>query len=102
MRFTFDTSGFANAYNGSFAMRQDNRMIFVDGTPAPSLAGDLNCDGAVNFADINPFVLYLSNFATWQGTYAGCLPENGDINGDGLYPDFGDINPTIALLGGSD
>jgi len=31
--------------------------------------------------------------ATWQATYSDCPPENGDINGDGLYPDFGDINP---------
>jgi hypothetical protein len=62
--------------------------------------GDLNCDGSVNFADINPFVLYLSNFSTWQTTYASCLSENGDINGDGTYPSFGDINPFVALLSG--
>jgi hypothetical protein len=65
-----------------------------------ALYGDLNCDGSVDFGDINPFVLYLSNFSAWQITYAGCNPENGDINGDGLYPDFGDINPFVALLTG--
>jgi hypothetical protein len=62
--------------------------------------GDLNCDGSVNFGDINPFVLYLSNFSTWQTTYPGCPPQNGDINGDGTYPSFGDINPFVALLTG--
>jgi hypothetical protein len=31
--------------------------------------GDLSCDGLVNFGDINPFVLYLSNFAVWEATY---------------------------------
>ncbi len=62
--------------------------------------GDLNCDGSVGFGDINPFVLYLSNFAAWQATYSGCPPEVGDINGDGLYPDFEDINPFVALLTG--
>jgi hypothetical protein len=68
---------------------------------APStLVGDLNCDGAVNFGDINPFVMYLSNFSVWQTTYPNCPPEIGDINGDGAYPSFGDINPFVALLTG--
>jgi hypothetical protein len=60
--------------------------------------GDLNCDGAVDFKDINPFVLYLSNFAAWQAAYPDCPPENGDINQDGDYPSFKDINPFVALL----
>jgi len=60
--------------------------------------GDLNCDGQVSFADINPFVLYLSNNATWVSTYAGCNPQNGDINEDGAYPAFSDINPFVSLL----
>jgi hypothetical protein len=60
--------------------------------------GDLNCDGVVDFGDINPFVLYLSSYSTWQQTYPTCPPQNGDINGDGLYPSFSDINPFVALL----
>ncbi|MBP7745815.1 MAG: hypothetical protein KA383_06745 [Phycisphaerae bacterium] len=66
-----------------------------------SLVGDLNCDGVVGFGDINPFVLYLSNYATWEATYPDCPPENGDINGDGAYPSFADINPFVMLLSGS-
>ena len=63
--------------------------------------GDVNCDGEVNFGDINPFVLFLSNFSTWQANYPGCPPQNGDINGDGTYGrSFGDINPFVALLSG--
>jgi hypothetical protein len=60
--------------------------------------GDLDCNGVVDFADINPFVLYLSNFSGWQTKYPGCPALNGDINGDGTYPDFGDINPFVALM----
>jgi len=60
--------------------------------------GDLNCDGAVDFFDINAFVLYLLNFPVWQTTYAGCHAVNGDINGDGVYPSFTDINPFVTLL----
>ncbi len=73
---------------------------FALGTPPAVLIGDLNCDGLVGFADINPFVLYLSNNAAWQIAFPGCNPQNGDINEDGLYPDFGDINPFVQLLSG--
>ena len=62
--------------------------------------GDLNCDGSVNFKDINPFVLYLSNFSGWQTANPGCPAQNGDINQDGTYPSFKDINPFVALLSG--
>ncbi len=63
--------------------------------------GDLNCDGQIGFGDINPFVLYLSNFASWQTAFPGCNPLNGDINCDGTYgqASFGDINPFVALMG---
>jgi subtilisin family serine protease len=68
-----------------------------------SARGDLNCDGAVNFGDINPFVLYLSDFSAWQAAHPGCPAANGDINGDGVYGQgsLGDINPFVALLTGA-
>ncbi len=63
-------------------------------------AGDLNCDGAIDFGDINPFVLYLSNLASWQNAFQDCNPGNGDINCDGTYGQgsFGDINPFVSLM----
>nr|HPM85050.1 hypothetical protein [Candidatus Anammoximicrobium sp.] len=54
--------------------------------------------GQVSFADINPFVLYLSNNPVWVVTYPGCDPQNGDINGDNTFPSFGDINAFVTLL----
>jgi hypothetical protein len=62
--------------------------------------GDLNCDGAIDFGDINPFVLYMSNSASWAAAFPGCNPLNGDINCDGTYgqASFGDINPFVALM----
>ncbi len=80
--------------------------VYVDSCSAlvlnwPSVClGDLNCDGAIDFGDINPFVLYLSNFSQWQAAFPGCEPENGDINCDGTYgqASFGDINPFVALM----
>ena len=59
--------------------------------------GDLNCDGQVNFGDINPFVLLLTNPAGWQAMYPNCPMLNGDCNQDGVV-DFGDINPFVRLL----
>ncbi len=62
--------------------------------------GDLNCDGAIDFGDINPLVTFLSNFAAWQGQFPGCNAANGDINCDGIFGQgsFGDINPFVALM----
>jgi hypothetical protein len=64
--------------------------------------GDLNCDGATDFGDINPFVLFLSDYTAWQAAFPGCNPLNGDINGDGTYGQwaFDDINPFVLLLAG--
>jgi len=61
--------------------------------------GDMNCDGTMEFGDINPFVLRLSNPAEYHEQYPDCPDANGDINDDGVV-DFGDINPFIALLTG--
>ncbi|MEW6249134.1 MAG: M14 family zinc carboxypeptidase [Planctomycetota bacterium] len=63
----------------------------------PSQRGDLNCDGHINFDDINPFVLALSDPAGYAVAYPNCNIMNGDINGDGRV-DFDDINPFVALL----
>ncbi len=64
-----------------------------------ALKGDLNCDGYVNFGDINPFVLALSNPIQYKNLYPGCFIQNGDINADGST-DFADINPFVAILSG--
>ena len=62
--------------------------------------GDVNCDGAVDFGDINPFVLALTDPSQYQPAYPDCSFMNADINEDGSV-DFGDINPFVALLTGS-
>jgi hypothetical protein len=73
--------------------------IDVNTFATPALLGDLNCDGVVNFGDIDPFVLALSDPAAYQGAYPNCNVLNGDCNGD-TYVDFGDIDPFVALLSG--
>ena len=64
--------------------------------PAPQ-PGDVNCDGTVDFRDINPFVQALTDGEAYQNMYSGCWPENADINSDGSV-DYGDINPSIEVL----
>ena len=66
--------------------------LHVTGLPA-----DLNCDGVVNFGDINPFVLALSNQTAYAARYPNCDVMLADCNGDGVV-DFGDINPFVARL----
>ena len=59
--------------------------------------GDMNCDGVINFADINPFVLALTGQAAYQAAFPNCNYLNADVNGDSSV-NFGDINPFVALL----
>ncbi|MEW6251190.1 MAG: hypothetical protein AB1716_11120, partial [Planctomycetota bacterium] len=66
----------------------------------PGRPGDLNCDGAVDFSDINPFVLALSDPLAYAVSHPNCNILNGDCNGDGNVG-FEDINPFVALLAGS-
>ncbi len=65
----------------------------------PWAPGDMNCDGSVDFGDINPFIQALTDPAAWEQAYPGCPLSNGDINGSGAMG-FDDINPFIALLTG--
>ncbi|MEW6251988.1 MAG: C25 family cysteine peptidase [Planctomycetota bacterium] len=61
--------------------------------------GDLNCDGAFNFDDINPFVLALSSLEDYMSAYPNCNWYNADCNRDGRI-DFYDINAFVDLLPG--
>jgi hypothetical protein len=63
------------------------------------LLGDMNCDGVVDFDDINPFVLALSNPSAYSAAYPNCDYYNGDCDGDG-HVTFSDINCFVALLSG--
>jgi hypothetical protein len=67
--------------------------------PNDALPGDVNCDGVLNFFDIDPFVMLLVEPAGYAATYA-CDPVFGDMNRDDQV-DFFDIDPFVAaLLGG--
>jgi outer membrane protein assembly factor BamB len=61
--------------------------------------GDLNCDGELNAFDIDPFVLALTDPASYAGMYPACDEMYADINADGVVNAF-DIDPFVALLTG--
>jgi hypothetical protein len=61
--------------------------------------GDLNCDGAIDFDDIDPFVLALSDPATYHVLYPDCDILNTDCNNDGAI-NFDDIDLFVAILSG--
>ncbi len=61
-------------------------------------AGDMNCDGSVTFADIDPFVEALAGESSWNLHHPNCPWLNADCNGDGNVT-FADIDPFVALIG---
>ena len=61
--------------------------------------GDLNCDGAVNLFDIDPFVVALTVPSQYAQLYPDCDLTLADVNGDG-WIDLFDVGPFVALLTG--
>ena len=61
--------------------------------------GDLNCDGLINYGDIDPFVLAITDSANYATTYPDCDLNLADVNSDGQV-NYGDIDPFVALLTG--
>jgi hypothetical protein len=65
--------------------------------------GDVTCDLAVDFDDINVFVLALTSagepepFSSYYAAYPLCNHLHADCNEDGEV-DFKDINPFVLLL----
>ena len=61
--------------------------------------GDLNCDGAANFFDIDAFVLAITDPDAYESEYPDCDLMKADCDGDGSV-NFFDIDAFVALLMG--
>ena len=59
--------------------------------------GDLNCDGAVDAFDIDPFVLALTDPSVYGLSYPTCDYLLADLNLDGAIDAF-DIDPFVQVL----
>jgi subtilisin family serine protease len=66
-------------------------------TDGALVRGDINCDGVIDFLDIDAFVLALSDPAGYAAAYPDCNWLSADCNGDGVV-DFDDVNAFVALL----
>jgi hypothetical protein len=94
-RFVTSRVAWGDSVQGVASVHQWDYVRF--GVVPATETGDINCDGTVNFADINPFVQALTDPGGHQAAYPGCPPENADLNADGSV-DFQDINPFVQLL----
>lgn len=65
--------------------------------PPPFQRGDVNCDGGVDFNDIDPFISALISREDYESQYPGCNYLNADINADGSV-DFNDIDGFVECL----
>ncbi len=61
------------------------------------LTGDADCNGEINFGEINAFVDYLTDPVAWQQAHPDCSPLVCDANCD-CSADFDDINAFVDLL----
>lgn len=71
----------------------------VDWRPPPvrDVAGDCNCDGVLDFADINPFLLAMSNPLGYAAEWPRCPGARADVNRDGTV-DAADAQWLVTLL----
>ncbi len=91
----------SNCVNGGGIWEGPNSTCTPNPCQAPAgCAGDMDCNGQVNFFDIDPFVLALSGESTYLAQYPDCRWLNGDCAGDNDV-DFFDIDPFVERLGSS-
>ncbi len=93
LRFVAEDAGLASIVEAAV---DDFQIDTVSCTP-PFAIGDLNCDGAVDLGDVNPFVLALTDPAAYAVTFPNCDINLADINQD-RNVGLDDVNPFVILL----
>jgi hypothetical protein len=107
----FDDDVYLNTFNPDDLFLTDDRIVWFLATLRGSSGvsrgdaflwlslrpGDTDCNGAVDFDDINPFVTALVGQAAYETRYPNCRRLNGDIDGDGDV-NSDDINPFVECL----
>lgn len=72
-------------------------LVGAAGTARASSLADTNCDGHVDFLDINPFVYAVTDPERYVREFPHCSLCTADINRDGTV-DFLDINPFVDCI----
>ena len=93
-------NGFFDGYENPAAC-DGELMLYLELYETAGLPGDMNCDGNVDFFDIDPFVLAVTDPAAYLATHADCDIMNADLNDDGEV-NFFDIDPFVLLIVGGD
>lgn len=75
----------------------DDVTITQLGCSTGVLRGDANCDGSVDFFDIDPFVLSLFDPTAYLAAFPNCDLDHCDANADGDV-NFFDIDPFVDVL----
>jgi hypothetical protein len=95
-----DSSGFMHvAYYVGDGYSQSGVIRYARSTTPVVIVGDLNCDGAVNGYDVDPFVLALTNRTAYAAAFPACDYMLADVNDDGAVNGY-DVDPFVALLTG--
>jgi hypothetical protein len=84
---------------GQYSVTYTPTTVVIHVISPPVIRADLNCDGAVNNFDIDPFVLALTNPAGYRAAFPNCPLANADVNRDGVVNNF-DIDPFVQCLVG--
>jgi hypothetical protein len=105
--WNFAVDGDGNVGDAWVQMREFNRKpnnewaFSIRGRIEFSGIGDCNCDGEVDFGDIDAFVIALTDPGIYEETYPGCNWRSADVNCDGRIT-FDDVEPfTDCVLNGS-
>ncbi len=84
--------------NATHATQVTLREVIQHANSILATPGDVNCDGHVDFFDIDPLVAALSGAIAYYEGFPDCYFANADCDGDGVVTFF-DIDPFVALLG---
>ena len=105
---TITTAGLAAGTQYCFHVKARNADLAETGFSGEScgeteasgfVLGDMNCDGTVNFFDIDGFVLAVTDEPGYGAAYPDCDLMNADCNQDGSV-DFFDIDCFVSLITG--
>lgn len=86
--------GHRSSHNSPCGTTNDYVALLRGSSP---VCGDLNCDGATNGFDIDPFVLALVDPAGYAAAHPDCDYMRADLDGDGAVNVF-DIDPFVLCL----
>ncbi|MGE3181892.1 MAG: PQQ-binding-like beta-propeller repeat protein [Phycisphaerae bacterium] len=92
---------FHDGIGGSIAIDQSGKLVSVGSAGVLAfetlVAGDTNCDGAITVSDIGPFVIALTDPATYAAQFPQCDLRSADVDDNGSVT-VSDIGPFIQLL----